>query len=373
MLKSLTVSNFKAFENPVTIDFAATGDYSFNLESIKNNLVKIAVMYGKNASGKSSIGLAIFDIIANLTDNFINPRDYSIYQNALHSQDLVLFEYHFKFDETEVIYKYKKQNVITILQEELKIGEKIVISYDKTNVKSDFIINLKGAENLKKDLANLQLSAVKWIKNNTALENNEENRIFNKLFDFVNKMLFFRSLQDRAFSGYKPAPSLNIVEEIVKKGNFSELQKFFKEAGFSDELFHSHHTGKEELFIKYNNTILPFEQVCSTGMSSLLLVFYWLEDIKDLEKCPSFICIDEFDAFYHFELSYFIIEKLKSYNCQVLLTTHNTSIFTNDLLRPDCYYICSKSKIENAYKATSKEIRFGHNLEKLYRGGTFGK
>jgi 3'-phosphoadenosine 5'-phosphosulfate sulfotransferase (PAPS reductase)/FAD synthetase len=68
-----------------------------------------------------------------------------------------------------------------------------------------------------------------------------------------------------------------------------------------------------------------------------------------------------------------IIERLKSYNCQVLLTTHNTSIFTNDLLRPDCYYICSKDKIENAHNSTVKELRFGHNLEKLYRGGTFGK
>ena len=99
----------------------------------------------------------------------------------------------------------------------------------------------------------------------------------------------------------------------------------------------------------------------------------WLDDIDDESKCPSFIFIDEFDAFYHFELSYFIIERLKSYGCQVLLTTHNTSIFTNDLLRPDCYYICSKDKIVNAHNATLKEIRFGHNLEKLYRGGTFGK
>jgi len=373
MLKSLTVSNFKAFEKPVTLDFSATGGYSFNTEAVKDGIVKTAVMYGKNASGKSSIGLAIFDIVANLTDNFVNPADYAIYQNALHIKDFVSFEYNFEFDNVQVVYKYKKLNVSTIIQEELIIADRIVISYDKTDKNKPFIIDLKGTEQLDKNLNTLQFSALRLVKRNSSLEDNNENKIFNKLFDFVNKMLFFRSLQDRAFTGYKPAPSYNIVEEIVKSGNFSELQRFFKEAGFSDELTHSHHTGREELFIKFGNIILPFEQACSTGMSSLLLVFYWLEDIKKEEKCPSFICIDEFDAFYHFELSAFIIEKLKSYNCQVLLTTHNTSIFTNDLLRPDCYYICSKDKIENAHNSTNKEIRLGHNLEKLYRGGTFGK
>ncbi len=108
-------------------------------------------------------------------------------------------------------------------------------------------------------------------------------------------------------------------------------------------------------------------------MKSLLLLYYWLENIAEKSKCPSFIFIDEFDAFYHFELSYFIIERLKSYACQVLLTTHNTSIFTNDLLRPDCYYICSRDKIINAHNSTQQEIRFGHNLESFYRGGKFGK
>ena len=40
MLKSLTVSNFKAFEKPVTIDFSATGNYEFNPEAVKNSIVK---------------------------------------------------------------------------------------------------------------------------------------------------------------------------------------------------------------------------------------------------------------------------------------------------------------------------------------------
>jgi AAA15 family ATPase/GTPase len=372
MLKSLTVSNFKAFEKPVTIDFSATGNYEFNTEAVKDGIVKTAIMYGKNASGKSSLGLALFDIVANLTDNFVNPRNYDIYQNALNMQKPVEFEFHFSFNDIEVIYKYQKLNIVTIVAETLIINGNTVINYNKLQKDSGLYINLKGAENLNVDLRMMQISAVKLVKNNCVLESNPENEAFINLCTFVNKMLLFWSLDNKDFIGYSSAPGVNIVEKIVKNNHFEDLKAFFREAGFSEELVHSNHTGREQLYIKYDRTLLDFTTAGSTGMRSLLLVYYWLEDIRKLEKCPSFVCIDEFDAFYHFELAYFVVEKLKASNCQVLLTTHNTSIFTNDLLRPDCYYICAKDKIVNAHNATEKEIREGHNLEKLYRGGTFG-
>ena len=87
------------------------------------------------------------------------------------------------------------------------------------------------------------------------------------------------------------------------------------------------------MFFKFpNKKLVDFNLACSTGMSSLLLFYYWLCDIQDTNKAPSFICIDEFDAFYHFELSRFIVEELKKSNSQVLLTTHNTALLANDLL-----------------------------------------
>ncbi|WP_338134185.1 AAA family ATPase [Brachyspira aalborgi] len=161
----------------------------------------------------------------------------------------------------------------------------------------------------------------------------------------------------------------------MKLVHFEDFNSFFKEAGIEDEFDYQIINEKTQLLVKYGDKTLPFGRVKSSGMSSLLLVYFWLQDLlinKNNDKSPSFICIDEFDAFYHFELSRFIIEKLKKCNCQVLLTTHNTALLTNDILRPDCYYICSKKEIVNVNNATEKELRQGHNLEKLYRGGTFG-
>lgn len=373
MLKSLTVSNFKAFSRPVTIDFSATGNYSFNTEAVQDGIVKTAIMYGKNASGKSSLGFAIFDIVATLTDNFINPANYANYKNMTVNDADTGFEYQFLFGGTQVVYSYRKTDIRTITAEKLVIGNRTLLEYDKSKNKNAAQIDFAGTESMKLSLAELKFSALKYIKANAILADTAENKVFNRFYDFVNKMLLFWSLETREFIGYTPVPRVNIVSEIIKRGHFAELQEFFKEAGFEDELDHRLINGTEQLLIKFNaKNKLEFASACSSGMSSLLLLYFWLEDIVDPKKSPSFVCIDEFDAFYHFELARFIVKKLQQSACQTVLTTHNTSLFTNDLLRPDCYYICSKNRIVNAHNATEKEIREGNNLEKLYRGGTFG-
>jgi AAA15 family ATPase/GTPase len=85
----------------------------------------------------------------------------------------------------------------------------------------------------------------------------------------------------------------------------------------------------------------------------------------------SFLLIDEFDAFYHHELSAIIVEKLKETGVQFILTTHNTSIMTNDLLRPDCYFIMDNKQIKSFSKSNKKELREAHNIEKMYKAGLF--
>ena len=239
------------------------------------------------------------------------------------------------------------------------------------------IIDIPGAENLSRDLSKIKISILKYIKSNTVLDNPDINFVFDELFSFVDNMLLFWSLETRDSIGFDSDPRNNIISNIVKNGSFNELQDFFNECGFTDELIHSNISGIEELYIKYpNGKTVSFADASSTGMNSLLLVFYWLQNIKKNERVPSFIFIDDFDAFYHFKLSRHIVKELMSkelikMKCQILVTTHNTSLMTTDILRPDCYYICSKDKIVNLNNATQKSIKVWHNLENLYKGGTF--
>ena len=66
-----------------------------------------------------------------------------------------------------------------------------------------------------------------------------------------------------------------------------------------------------------------------------------------------------------------VVERLKETGVQFILTTHNTSIISNDLLRPDCYFLMNKTKINSLSKSTEKELREAHNIEKMYKAGAF--
>ena len=372
MLKRFSVKNFKAFEDKVTLDLSSIGNYEFNKECISNGICKTSLLYGKNASGKTSLCFALFDIVEVLTDKYVCHELYKPYKHVLHQDAPTEFEYEFKFDTDEVFYKYSKSDQSTLISEELIINQKQIFSYKKDLVAQDIAVNLEGAETLKVSPDKLNISLCRFIKNNALLKNNIENSIFQKFFEFVENMLMICSFDQSCFIGYKKPPKDNLVKKIIENRNFEKLQQFFLEAGFTDKLTYKKNSlGEYNLFIQYDDKCLDFNDAASNGMKALLLIYYYLENKLNQDKRPSFVCIDNFDAFFSFELSYFIVNQLKDCNTQALLTTYNTCNFSNDLLRPDCYFLCSKNKIVDANNATDKELRRGHNLEKLYRGGAF--
>ena len=57
---------------------------------------------------------------------------------------------------------------------------------------------------------------------------------------------------------------------------------------------------------------------------------------------------------------------------QIILTTHNTDIMSNDILRPDCYFEI-KDKVTPLADLTDKDLRKAHNLQKMYKAGAFNE
>ncbi|MFM8393424.1 MAG: AAA family ATPase, partial [Acidobacteriota bacterium] len=128
--------------------------------------------------------------------------------------------------------------------------------------------------------------------------------------------------------------------------------------------------GEDEIAFAFGDKHIRFSEVASTGTKTLALFYFWLQRLQE-SKEVSFVFIDEFDAFYHHKLSALIVNELKKITSQVILTTHNTAIMTNDLLRPDCYFVMQNNEIKPLYKFTDKELRSAHNIEKMYRAGAF--
>ena len=67
MLQEFRVRNYKNFRDELVF-FVTEQDYDFNVELVKDGIIKDCLIVGENASGKTNLGYAIFDIIRSLTD-----------------------------------------------------------------------------------------------------------------------------------------------------------------------------------------------------------------------------------------------------------------------------------------------------------------
>lgn len=368
MLTRFEVKGFKNFKDNFVLDFTKTKNYDFNKECVKDGVINKAIIYGPNAIGKSNLGFAIFNIVAHLTDKEKNKSLYKHFLNAENKNDFAEFSYSFVFDGIPLNYKYGKTSLEELTFEELKINDNIVVSFDRNNDK-EAKIDLEGTETLKKDLGQEKISVIKYIASNSVLEENAENTAFKKLIAFVDKMLFFRSLDQNNYIGYDNVNN-SIAREIIDRGNLKNFETFLNEAGIKCDLKEKEENGEKVMAFIIGEKLLEFYSVASNGTKALALFYCWYQRFKNKDDV-SFVFIDEFDAFYHHELSEFIVEKIKIINGQTILTTHNTSIMSNDLLRPDCYLIMSEKKIKPLPELTNKELRLAHNLEKMYIAGAF--
>ena len=217
------------------------------------------------------------------------------------------------------------------------------------------IDNLKNSAN-NISIVNYLLSVVPFPEGHALL----------RLTNFVENMLFFRSLDNREFIGLKEGGS-NVEEYIINNNLAEDLSSFLEEVSGQHFVFANPMQGENMLYAEINGIRIPFSLIASTGTMNLELQYYWLKEMVS----ASFIFIDEFDAFYHHELSYALCRRLFKSDNQLFLTTHDTFLLSNDLLRPDCFFLLKDNNISAICDLTDKELRFGHNLEKLYRGGAF--
>jgi AAA15 family ATPase/GTPase len=368
MLRKFKVSNFKNFEKEFVFDLTETNGYAFNKECIKDGTANCALVYGRNGVGKSNLALAIFDIIGHLTDKQKNIIAYQNYLNANSELEFAEFYYEFFINSKVVVYEYKKSNYNTIIYERFSIDDEVLAFFDRSKGPY-FTTHFKGAETLKTEINNSELSVLKYIINNTELTANPINFTFVDFFTYVNKMLFFRSLKQFEHLGLQDSRRRNIFEDIIERNNVEDFQNFLNKAGVDCKLAVVEELDKKTIAFNFGKKNLPFD-IASTGTISLTLFYYWFQSIRE-ESEVSFLFIDEFDAFFHHELSKLIVEELKKTGVQFVLTTHNTSIMTNDLLRPDCYFTMNKKSIQSFSKGTEKELREAHNIEKMYKAGTF--
>ena len=363
MLKKFTVSNYKNFKDEISLDFSKIGEYSFNADCLSMRLI-----YGRNATGKTNFGRALLDIKILLYGMFRNDEN-SVLINA-DSQDTAKFIYEFQFGSDEVVYKYSRFANTELCDEELYVNGEAIFKCDFKNSKFDFKgLSIISAETvntnryLKKDEMDNEyvLPFLRWLINNTAFS---DDSVLIQLSKYVRKMDMITVGHDLLYS------NRNFLENLKNPVYLHNFEDSLNLMGIECKLVLKElPDGQVELYFAHKK-LVPFYRTASSGTLALTSLYQ-----KIVSNC-SLIYIDDFAAFYHYEMA----EKLICYfkdkypECQFIMTSHNTNLMTNKIVRPDCLFILSsRGTLTALCDVTERELREGHNLEKMYISGEFEK
>ena len=120
-------------------------------------------------------------------------------------------------------------------------------------------------------------------------------------------MLWFRALDENRFIGYKEKSSDYLTFMFKKQEYMTEFNALHKQSGIDESVVAKKDTDGETRLYFDTEPPLPFQKVASNGTKALYAFFYWYKTTPDV----SFMYLDEFDAYYHYELSETIVTMLE--------------------------------------------------------------
>ena len=380
MLRKFTLRNYKNFKDEIIIDFKNIAGYQFSMDCITDGIISKMLIYGRNATGKTNLGTALMDIRATM---FGIPR-YGwdgVFLNADSTEDAAEFSYEFEFDRQVLKYQYARFSEQQLKEEKLEIDGKLIFECNFVDQKYNFENLWKiGAETANTERYRQSINEVevidkvqepmipflRWIISNVVLENNS---ILIKLGDYVRRMVQISSSNIMA---YRPIRIVSDFYELLENPDrLRDLEEFLNEMGIECKLvLKKLPDGQRQLYFAHKK-LVPFDETASSGTLALVDLY---RRLIPKSWSPSLIYLDEFDAFYHYEMAEKVMNFLKKKypGCQIIMTSHNTNLMTNRLMRPDCLFILSgMGTLTSLCNATERELREGHNLEKMYISGEF--
>lgn len=413
MLVNFRVENFKSYKDLSEFSMEATKLKNLkesNTFTVSNlSLLTSAVIYGANASGKSSIldALKLMKaIIKNSVD--IDKSKHYIANPFLLSKETEKKEttFEIEFIIGAVIYRYGfKINIDSIISKEwlyhknLKPRARYTSLFDRNEDNISISSNFKeGNQLIEKTRSNalflsvvgqfngeVSQSIIEWMDKLNILSNTKsemfEGYSFSKLDDdaFKEKMV---SLIKSADTGIHNILKSNISfdELAMENTDLKNLPDFIldkiKENGMSTIKTEHIQYHKGNKFHKIKTFELDFE---SDGTQKLLAL---TAPIIDTLESGTVLVIDELDNSLHTELVESIIELFNSEltnpnNAQLIFTTHDTNLLNQKLFRRDQIWFAQKnilgqSELYSLVEYGKGKVRDDLALEKNYLDGKFG-
>ena len=413
MLVNFRVENFKSFKDLAEFSMEAT-----KLKNLKNSnaftvnnlsLLTSAVIYGANASGKSSVLDAIKSMSA-IIKNSVDVEKSKQYRalpfllNKETENKQTIFEIEFVIEQT--IYRYGFEIAIEskilkewLFQKHLKPRARYTPLFERDKNDVSISSNFKEGNNLidkTRDNAlfltvvaqfngEISEAIVNWVNKLNIISNTKsemfQNYSFSKLDDSKFKDKIVSLIKNSDVGIFDISKSHISFDELIKEdSNLKELPDFIiekiKEDGMSTIKTEHIQYNKDDTFHKMKTFDLSFE---SDGTQKLLAL---TAPIIDTLEQGNVLIVDELDNSLHTELVEAIIKlfnssKTNPNNAQLIFTTHDTNLLNQKLFRRDQIWFTQKSILGQSELYSLVEYGKGKTrddlvLEKNYLDGKFG-
>lgn len=414
MIVSFSLQNFGSVKEKQTISFEATKsvdleDY-YIIEPIKGvRLLKLALIYGANASGKTTILKALEflrDLVLEPAEKKTEELGFEpfLFDSTTPKENSILSIDFFKND---VRYYYEVEfNKKAIINEELFFTNpnKAKVFSRKTNIESQFT-EISFGSKIKKEKAFEKTLEANTLWNNTVLggflKTNIESKELKDATDwfsnYLKPMIFTKTQLDNFVTRRIQSSEINksVLINILKKADFniSDIQinddkevpenvlKIFSALEVSTDLMEKikntplkkiefeHTVNESKYFLPIKDESQGTQRYYGfAGLLAMLIEQSIAIPIDELESSlhP--------DLFIHLLLS-FLVNTKKS---QILATTHNREILNNkDIFRNDAIWFTEKNKLSSTelYSLSdfdSKVIRDTSNVYNAYKIGKLG-
>ncbi|MEI6754378.1 MAG: AAA family ATPase [Paludibacter sp.] len=423
MIQELKISNFLSFKEEVTFSFEATKDTTFEEYQVVEvvpevRLLRFAMIYGANASGKSNLLNAIeylhnfwFDIKKDITEETdvipfkldkVTPNLPSVFSLKFYVKD-IKYWYTLELDEHKVIseklYYYSSAQPTLLFDRGLK-NNISVITFNSTAIKVSAVareeINIKCLPNMSFFAARNQVNvalpkideAREWMKDGimqviTPKTNlfdyaerkiQEDDELKTHLLEFIKEADFnITGFDTKIIKQEVPQDFLDYIlksdtvpedekERLKKEKNLPQLKTDFEHTVKNER-------GTEKYYLEDGLQSDGTRQI--TGLESAIYSALIRE---------SLLVVDEIESSLHPDLIMFILKKFlekKDNQAQLLITTHYDPLLNEvgELFRKDAVWFTEKNDA-GATELYSLVEFSGLNriasLQKAYRQGRFG-
>jgi len=415
MLVEFKVKNFLSFKKEVTFSMLTSGknEHPENLIPFDENnneyLLKTALIYGANASGKTNFLKAIGNLCLQVmtsknmsTSDEIDVAPYLFDDKTPNEKSF--FEIRFIQNNTLYIYGVELDSKL-IYQEYLykspegKFNAKPIKIFERTN-DENHNLNINVSKLKKKYLTEsahnrLYLSvagfwedpslvdAYKWFEEKVKvfipymtygedLHGYTIRRIINKPKEqknYADKIVSVFKKIDTGITGLK-ITAYKPVESKIPKNISSEQKKQILELIEEEEIIRLESVHK----VEGKEYPLNFMNESSGTQRALDLIGVLIDIIQK----NGLLIIDELENSLHSELAKELIKSLHKNNCnaQIIFTTHDTSLMNLDIFRRDQFWFTEK-KHKQQYSELFcldeiKGIRNNENIQKKYLLGRYG-